>query len=122
MTLGNNTKETSTFEWVTAGNQWGKGYGKAKTLETAARKAKRFTRQLEREAGDGVKVPWRIYKRTVQTVFSERVEVALEGAGADCSIAEELLQALRNVTHPMAGDEELQDALAIIAKVDGGAA
>ena len=122
MTLGNNTKETVTYEWVTAGNQWGKGYGKAKMLETAIRKAKRFTRQLEREAGDCIKVPWRIYKRTVRTVFSERVEVELEGAGADCSIADEVIQALRNITHPMAGDEELRDALSIIAKVDGGAA
>lgn len=121
MTLGNNTKEIVTYEWVTAGNAWGKGYGKAKTLETAVRKAKRFTRQLEREAGDGIKVPWRIYKRTLQTVFSERVEVELEGAGAD-SIAEELLNALRNVTHPMAGDDDLQDALAVIAKAERGAA
>ena len=82
MTLGNNT-ETVTFEWVTAGNQWGKGYGKAETLETAMRKAKQFTRQLEREAGDGIKVPWRIYSRTVRTSFSERVDVALEGRGAE---------------------------------------
>ena len=120
MTLGNNTKETVTYEWVTAGNAWGKGYGKAKTLETAERKAKRFTRQLEREAGDGVKVPWRVYKRTVRTVFSERIEFVLEGRGE--TIAEELLQALRNVTHPMAGDDALQDALAVIAKLEGGEA
>lgn len=121
MTLGNNTKETVTFEWVTAGNAWGRGYGKAKTLETATRKAKRFARQLEREAGDGVKVPWRIYKRTVRTSFSERVEVELEGKGED-SIAEELLNALRNVTHPMASDDDLQDALAVIARAERGAA
>jgi len=120
MTLGNDTKETISFEWVTAGNAWGKGYGKAKTIETAERKAKRFCRQLEREAGDGVKVPWRVYKRTVQTVFSERIEVVLEGRGGN--IAEELLEALRNVTHPMAGDDALQDALAVIAKVEGGKA
>jgi hypothetical protein len=120
MTLGNNTKEAISFEWLTAGNEWGKGYGKAKTLETAERKAKRFCRQLERAAGDGVKVPWRVYKRTVQTVFSERIEVALEGRGGN--IAEELLQALRNITHPMAGDDALQDALAVIAKVEGGVA
>lgn len=35
------------------------------------------------------------------------------------SIADELLNALRNVTHPMAGDDELQDALAVIAKAEG---
>jgi len=81
MTLGNNTKETIRFEWVTEGNAWGKGYGKARTLETAERKAKRFCRHLEREAGDGVAVPWRVYKRTVQTIFSEKIEVALEGKG-----------------------------------------
>lgn len=82
MTLGNDIKETVTFAWVTAGNAWGKGYGKAKTLETATRKAKRFTRQLEREAGDGIEVPWRIYKRTVKVVSSECMEIVQEGGAA----------------------------------------
>lgn len=34
--------------------------------------------------------------------------------------APELLEALRNLTHPMASDEDLQHALAVIAKAEGG--
>jgi len=33
--------------------------------------------------------------------------------------APELLEALRNLTHPMASDEDLQHALAVIAKAEG---
>ena len=33
--------------------------------------------------------------------------------------APELLEALRNLTHPMANDEDLQNALAVIAKAEG---
>ena len=33
--------------------------------------------------------------------------------------APELLEALRNLTHPMANDEDLQHALAVIAKAEG---
>jgi hypothetical protein len=33
--------------------------------------------------------------------------------------APELLEALRNLTHPMASDEDLQNALAVIAKAEG---
>ena len=35
--------------------------------------------------------------------------------------APELLEALRNLTHPMASDEDLQHALAVIAKAEGRA-
>ena len=79
MKLGNNIRETVTYEWVTAGYKWGHGYGKATTLETAMRKASAQSRKLERESGDGVKVPWRIYRRTVKVVYSECMEIALEG-------------------------------------------
>jgi hypothetical protein len=34
--------------------------------------------------------------------------------------APEMLEALQSLTHPMASDEDLQHALAIIAKVKGG--
>ena len=34
--------------------------------------------------------------------------------------APEMLEALRNLTHPMASDEDLQHALAVIAKAEGG--
>ena len=34
--------------------------------------------------------------------------------------APELLEALQSLTHPMASDEDLQNALAVIAKVKGG--
>ena len=34
--------------------------------------------------------------------------------------APEMLQALQSLTHPMASDEDLQNALAVIAKVKGG--
>ena len=34
--------------------------------------------------------------------------------------APEMLEALQNLTHPMASDEVLQNALAVIAKVRGG--
>ena len=34
--------------------------------------------------------------------------------------APEMLEALRNLTHPMASDEDLQNALAVIAKAEGG--
>jgi hypothetical protein len=33
--------------------------------------------------------------------------------------APEMLEALRNLTHPMASDEDLQNALAVIAKAEG---
>lgn len=33
--------------------------------------------------------------------------------------APELLEALRNLTHPMASDDDLQHALAVIAKAEG---
>ena len=33
--------------------------------------------------------------------------------------APEMLEALRNLTHPMASDEDLQHALAVIAKAEG---
>jgi len=36
--------------------------------------------------------------------------------------APEMLEALRNLTHPMASDEDLQHALAVIAKVEGSEA
>jgi hypothetical protein len=36
--------------------------------------------------------------------------------------APELLEALRNLTHPMASDEDLQHALSVIAKAEGGKA
>ena len=36
--------------------------------------------------------------------------------------APELLEALQNLTHPMASDEDLQNALAVIAKAEGRAA
>jgi hypothetical protein len=35
--------------------------------------------------------------------------------------APELLEALRNLTHPMANDEDFQNALAVIAKAEGRA-
>jgi hypothetical protein len=35
--------------------------------------------------------------------------------------APEMLEALRNLTHPMASDEDLQHALAVIAKAEGRA-
>ena len=82
MTLGNNIKETVTFEWVTAGYKWGHGYGKAKTLESAMRKARAQSAKLERESGDGVKIPWRIYKRTVRVISSECMEISMEGGAA----------------------------------------
>jgi hypothetical protein len=34
--------------------------------------------------------------------------------------APEMLEALQSLTHPMASDEDLQNALAVIAKVKGG--
>ena len=34
--------------------------------------------------------------------------------------APEMLEALQSLTHPMASDEDLQKALAVIAKVKGG--
>jgi hypothetical protein len=36
--------------------------------------------------------------------------------------APELLEALQNLTHPMASDEDLRNALAVVAKVKGGEA
>jgi len=36
--------------------------------------------------------------------------------------APEMLEALQSLTHPMASDEDLQNALAVIAKVKGGEA
>jgi hypothetical protein len=36
--------------------------------------------------------------------------------------AAEMLAALQSLTHPMASDEDLQNALAVIAKVKGGEA
>jgi hypothetical protein len=36
--------------------------------------------------------------------------------------APEMLEALRNLTHPMASDEDLQHALAVIARAEGGEA
>ena len=36
--------------------------------------------------------------------------------------APEMLEALQSLTHPMASDEDLQNALAVIAKVRGGEA
>jgi len=36
--------------------------------------------------------------------------------------APEMLEALQSLTHPMASDEDLQNALAIIAKAKGGEA
>jgi hypothetical protein len=36
--------------------------------------------------------------------------------------APDLLEALQSLAHPMASDEDLQNALAIIAKVKGGEA
>jgi hypothetical protein len=36
--------------------------------------------------------------------------------------APEMLEALRNLTHPMASDEDLSHALAVIAKAEGGEA
>jgi hypothetical protein len=50
-------------------------------------------------------------------------EVGTDEAEANARLiaaAPELLEALRNLTHPMASDEDLQNALAIIAKVKGG--
>ena len=35
--------------------------------------------------------------------------------------APEMLEALRNLTHPMASDDDLQNALAVIAKAEGRA-
>ena len=34
--------------------------------------------------------------------------------------APDMLDALRRLTHPMASDEDLENALAVIAKVEGG--
>jgi predicted RNA-binding protein Jag len=34
--------------------------------------------------------------------------------------APEMLEALQSLTHPMASDEDLQNALAVIAKAKGG--
>jgi hypothetical protein len=36
--------------------------------------------------------------------------------------APEMLEALQSLTHPMASDEDLQNALAVIAKAKGGEA
>jgi predicted RNA-binding protein Jag len=36
--------------------------------------------------------------------------------------APEMLEALQSLTHPMASDDDLQNALAVIAKVKGGEA
>jgi len=50
-------------------------------------------------------------------------EVGTDEAKANARLiaaAPEMLEALQNLTHPMASDEDLQNALAIIAKVKGG--
>jgi hypothetical protein len=50
-------------------------------------------------------------------------EVGTDEAKANARLiaaAPEMLAALQSLTHPMASDEDLQNALAIIAKVKGG--
>jgi hypothetical protein len=65
-----------TYEWVTAGNAWGKGYGKARTLETAWKRARACAMKLAREAGCPDSPPdWRVYKRTITREITEQVEV-----------------------------------------------
>jgi hypothetical protein len=50
-------------------------------------------------------------------------EVGTDEAKANARLiaaAPEMLAALQNLTHPMASDEDLQNALSVIAKVKGG--
>ena len=50
-------------------------------------------------------------------------EVGTDEAKANARLiaaAPEMLAALQRLTHPMASDEDLQNALAVIAKVKGG--
>jgi hypothetical protein len=52
-------------------------------------------------------------------------EVGTDEAWANARLiaaAPEMLEALQSLTHPMASDEDLQNALAVIAKVKGGEA
>jgi len=49
-------------------------------------------------------------------------EVEDEANARLIAAAPEMLEALQRLTHPMASDEDLQNALAIIAKVKGGEA
>jgi len=65
-----------TYEWATAGNAWGKGYGKAKTLETAWKRARACAHKIARQSGDIENTPeWRVYKRTIVREVTEQVEV-----------------------------------------------
>jgi hypothetical protein len=65
-----------TYEWVTAGNAWGKGSGKAKTLEMAWKRARACAHKIAKQSGDMENVPaWRVYKRTVSRETIETVEV-----------------------------------------------
>jgi len=47
-------------------------------------------------------------------------EVEDEANARLITAAPEMLAALQNLTHPMASDEDLQNALAVIAKAKGG--
>ena len=47
-------------------------------------------------------------------------EVESEANARLIAAAPEMLDALRRLTHPMASDEDLENALAVIAKVEGG--
>jgi hypothetical protein len=47
-------------------------------------------------------------------------EVEDEANARLIAAAPELLEALQSLTHPMASDQDLQNALAVIAKVKGG--
>jgi hypothetical protein len=47
-------------------------------------------------------------------------EVEDEANARLIAAAPEMLEALQSLTHPMASDEDLQNALAVIAKVKGG--
>jgi hypothetical protein len=47
-------------------------------------------------------------------------EVEDEANARLIAAAPEMLEALQSLTHPMASDQDLQNALAVIAKVKGG--
>jgi hypothetical protein len=47
-------------------------------------------------------------------------EVEDEANARLIAAAPEMLEALQRLTHPMASDDDLQNALAVIAKVKGG--
>jgi len=65
-----------TYEWATAGNAWGKGYGKARTLETAWKRARACALKIAKQSGNADNIPaWRVYKRTVFRETIEQVEV-----------------------------------------------